>query len=243
MFKEISQLIGDVIPQWLIYVFGGLLIVFYVIVYAIDKIGFRVSKEVYRRLFRKKGKLNKWKLKHHEFFEYITFLLDYKIKNISFEKTTRELILKDFLRSYIESLYDHHMGLIESKNIKNMNKNKLRKLLKITLYQSIDEHENKFILYANKNPNENSKVAKTIIRKFNETHANTIEAQIETIDAIFENDNLKRSNYELIYNILNIHHTLIINLIINSNKIFKHLNGELDGLTYKGYTIEKINHE
>lgn len=240
MFKEISQIVEDTLPQWFIYIFGSLLLVFYGLIYVIDKLGLATSRKIYRRLFRKKGKLNKWKLKHHEFFEYMIFLLDYRIKNLTFKETTREIILKDFLMSYIESLYNHHMNLLEE-NIKNMNKDKLKKLLKITLYQVIDEHENNFILNANEKFD--SEAPKIIIRKFNEIHSNTIEAQIETIDAIFDNQNLERNNYELVYNIFNIHHTLIINLVINAEKIFKNLNGELDNLRYKEHKIKKINHE
>lgn len=239
MFKEISNIVGDSIPQWILYVMSIIIVILYAFIYAIDRLGLKTSKEVYRILFRKKGKLNRWKIRHHEFFEYIMFLLDYKIKNISFDNTVRDEIMKDFLKSYVGNLYDYHMSLLDE-DLKKMKKEELRKLLKLTLYKAIENHENNFTL--NQKEEDERKVAQTIIQKFNEIHCKTIEGQILSIDQIFENEALQRNNYELFYNILNLHHALIISLIINATKVFKNLNGDLSGLKYKGQIIEENNH-
>lgn len=235
MLKDISAAVDNSIPMWILWVFSLLLIVLYAIVYIIDKIGINTTKKIYRILFRKRGKLTKWKLRHHEFFEHMLFLLDYRINTLSFSNSNRDAIMKDFLHSYINSLYEYHLDILNLK-INKLSKEELKDILKSTLIQSIENHENKFILSTN-NPDERETI-KLIINKFNETYYKVIEGQLTAINKIFEYDKIYESNHELVYTIFNIHHSMIVLLVTRVSELFKTLNGELSGLYYNGKVIE-----
>lgn len=239
MFKEILETLDKVIPQWAVYVVSTFIFILYGFFYVISRLGVRDTTKLWHIIFKKKVKLDKNRLKHHEFLEHMRFLMEYQIRNMGSDDVRCE-IMRDFVRTYVEAMYDHHVNLLEE-DIKDMNKATLKDALKNTLFKAIEEHENNFILMQETREEKNT--AGRIVRRFNEAHNNNfVIGSIEVIDSLLENDSIVKTNYEMVYNIFNMHHSIMLALILKAEEVFMALNGRLLGLKYNEQIIDKITH-
>jgi len=175
----------------------------------------------------------KLSLKNHQFFDYMSHLLKYKIKTIDLDNNARNyIILEKLIPLKIEKFSKAFFDLIDSEvDFEEMKSSEIKKYFVQKLYKATEDYEKEFLDLGN--TAEEKEVAKFILDRFNEFDLVNGSLAISMINDIFDSSvylsNVSKFNSSLYILIMPFEL-----LFSSAEKTFKNLNGQIAKKSFHG---------
>ena len=180
------------------------------------------------------GRQKKGHISDHPIFTQFMYWERYLSKTFKLKDIGKSLLFREILNVHIKSFKNSLITLHDdTKDINNIIEFKNKHIC--ILYQIIDKLEKHF--YTETYSEEDKKILKLIIPKFNEWCGSSYDLVIDRIEEICDS-NLYIDNISRNVVILLSYQIMLSLIILNASKTLNELNGELSGLNFKGVLIQ-----
>lgn len=172
------------------------------------------------------------KLLEHRFFTAMDFYLSTRIPILPIKEPGRAKIFRDFLSSKFEVMRDNMEALIRKNDLVQMPQMEFEALIMEYLNEAITDYEKAA---------RGAGIPDIVLEKFALWHRSSIEQTSNFLLRVSQSP-WYGSNTQKVVAILDYLTTVMHATLLDAQYTLSRLNGELDGLTYKGLTVQPYKH-
>lgn len=160
----------------------------------------------------------------HPFFPAMRYAVKYRIPHLDIPEPCRKLIFRDLLKFKFTTFLENLQAFIQKGDLNSMSVEHFHEAVLTVVSTSIMEYEQKM---------RESAIPEVVIDRFGRWHQNTIDLIMELIENA-SNSRFYRDNNARMVAILDWLQAAFQITLLDAEKTLGSLNGELDGITYKG---------
>lgn len=176
----------------------------------------------------KKTYYNKETLLNHQLFKDLNYWLTIGIDTVKItDNKAKEIIAKDIFKIYVANAQKTYMSIINNDNINDLTNDELKSLFKREI-----EKKNSNVIYTAQQEG----IPELFLQKYFMISENFQSLKNSVIDTILSND-FEADNYTKLSIIFNTIDGTVANIFHNLVSTVKSINGDLNGLEYKGFII------
>ena len=172
-------------------------------------------------------------LERHHFFSVMERALKVTIPQMDIAEPGRALLARDFLRFKVESFSTKMLEFVRRPSLNDFPPEAFSSQISEVLSQCIQDYEERA---------RREGIPEIYLRKFGEWHKQTVDMTLAYIDVLSQCEAQYHQNYERLASVLSWLEVAFQWTFVDAEKTLASLNGELDGVVYKGITIQRMVH-